>query len=133
VKKSRIRTPAPRRRRFRTPKCSRGFTVVEVLVSIAIFGILIIGMLAAFSGAFAATLKAGRVDRGVAAAADEISKALSDAGYTSENLDSTPAVITLTLPGGQTVVLTVDKITGTAVTDDGLVVEFVTFSQTSGD
>lgn len=133
MKKSRIRTPAPQRRRFRTPKCSRGFTVVEVLVSIAIFGILIIGMLAAFSGAFAATLKAGRVDRGVAAAADEISKALSDAGYTSENLDSTPAVITLTLPGGQTVVLTVDKITGTAVTDDGLVVEFVTFSQTSGD
>ncbi len=119
--------------RNRVIKSRNGFTVVEALIAIAIFGMLMIGMLAAFSGAFAATLKAGRVDKSAASAAGELAQAISDAGYTSENITTAPATIYITMPSGEVVTLTVDKITGTAVTGDGLVVEFISYSQGSGN
>ena len=100
-----------------------------MLVSIAIFGILIIGMLAAFSGALPPRSQAGRVDRASPPPPTRF-QSISDAGYTS-SLDSTPP--SSPSPSAAKTSSTVDKITGTAVTDDGLVVEFVTFSQTSGD
>jgi prepilin-type N-terminal cleavage/methylation domain-containing protein len=111
----------------------KGFTIVETLISIAIFGILMVGILAIFSGALAATAKAGRLDKGAADVAGELSQALNDAGYTADNISSVPATIVVTIPSGEVITLTVDKITGRAVTDDGLVVEFITYSQNTGD
>jgi len=111
----------------------KGFTIVETLVSIAIFGILMVGTLAIFTGALAATAKAGRLDKSAADVAGELSQAISDAGYTAENIASAPATIVVTLPDGEVITLTVNKITGTAVTSDGLVVEFITYSQNMGE
>lgn len=102
----------------------KGFTLVEILVSLAIFGMLMVAFCSIFINAFALTKRAGNKDAAVGEAAGEAEKAV--AGEAASGVTKEASEITVHI-GSETVVQKVWKITSRTVTKSGDVIEIVTY------
>jgi prepilin-type N-terminal cleavage/methylation domain-containing protein len=105
---------------MRIPRSEKGFTLVEIMVSLAIFGILMVAFLSIFSTALGLTLRAGHNDQTVAAVSGDIEKSMADDTYTAPDITLNPGqTATITYADGSTNTVTVDETVGTDTTADG--------------
>jgi prepilin-type N-terminal cleavage/methylation domain-containing protein len=97
-----------------------GFTLVEVIVSLAIFGILMVAFLSVFSSALVLTLRAGHNDQTVAEVSGEVDRSLAaNTNVDPSIVDHTNATITVTFPDAAPETVTADKYEGQKMTADG--------------
>lgn len=111
---------------YRLIKQNKAFTLAEVLVSMAIFGILVIAFLSLFSSAYYMTLRAGDRDKTVNGISGKVENKIASSSYTDPQITQSTATVTLTYGNGATATFTVDQTTGTASMTDGtgVVIEY---------
>lgn len=74
-------------------KSSRGFTLIEILVSLAIFGMMMVAFLSLFSSALYMTIRSGNRDKAVADAAGQVESKIVEPAAAAEN-----AQVVITFP-----------------------------------
>jgi prepilin-type N-terminal cleavage/methylation domain-containing protein len=79
--------------------CNEGFTIVEVLLSIVLFGILMTAFLTIFTSAVLVTIKAGDRDKTLAGASGRVENKLAAADYAvpgePDAVKSEPTTVTI--------------------------------------
>lgn len=106
-------------RRMKLCKQNKGFTLVEILVALTIFGILVIAFLALFSNAFYLTLRSGDRDKQVQTVTGKLENKLASPAYTDAAVTQTNANVILTYSDGTINSVLTQKTIGTSQMSDG--------------
>lgn len=121
-------------RHLRLKKNDQGFTLVEILISMTIFGILMVAFLSLFTGAYFMTLRAGDRDKTLAGITGKVENKIASTSYDDPadpdqiTWQSNQDVTVIYDSGPQTV--KVDITTGIAQMQDGTEVEINYFKPT---
>lgn len=105
-------------------KNRNGFTLVELLVAIALFGVLMVAFLSLFMTAFRMTLRAGDRDSTVANISGKVEQSMAGVAVSpqpSAAVTSIPSTVTI-IYSNQSIspeVIKVTQTTGTAAVQDG--------------
>ena len=106
----------------------KGLTLVELILGIAIFGILSVGFLNVFFGSLLITTISGERTDTVANVSSEIEKKLSDHTYTSDTIPTVPSQVTIKYNGGADQdIMDGELIQGTEVNENGQTIEITAF------
>lgn len=100
-------------------KQNKGFTLVEILISISIFGILMVAFLSLFTSAYYMTIRAGDRDKTVAGISGKVENKIASSAYNDPEIAQSSADVILTYGDGSTNTVPVDKTSGTSHMQDG--------------
>ncbi len=76
-------------------KQKKGFTLVELLIAITIFGVLMVAFLYLFYSALHITLRAGDRDKSVAGLSGKVEKSMASEVYTDAEVSKSPESVTI--------------------------------------
>ena len=102
----------------------KGMTLVEIVVSLAIFGIMMVAFLNMFLTSYEITIRAGARSDTVAQISSEMENSLSSFGGTGTDISIANEEISIDYDDGQETIDTI-KITGEATNDKNQSVELV--------
>lgn len=107
-----------------------GMTLIEILISMALFGILVAIFLNLFSGSLSMIIHSGERAKVKVSAASKMNNVLNDASYSNSSVIKTlaPTPITITYPDGSTASVSGNQITVTETNSNGLSIQVKGFA-----